>query len=254
MAEPIAVLTTTGLVFARVGALILGMPVFSADGVPKAIPVFSALGITLLIAPAMPLVATPESLGLLVAAVAGELFIGFLAGLTVRAIFASLAIGSEVMAMQMGLAMATMLNPLERQQAGPVGTMVSWGATMMFIGQDMHLRCLEGVALSFQAMPAGRWDADIALIRTLPEIIEVAIHLGVQLAGPVLALVFFVNVLVAILARLAPRMNVFFSIGMTLTSVFGVLIIVPSLPWMLAIHSAALANAVERLSMLWGVP
>ena len=103
-------------------------------------------------------------------------------------------------------------------------------------------------------MPAGRWDADIALIRTLPEIIEVAIHLGVQLAGPVLALVFFVNVLVAILARLAPRMNVFFSIGMTLTSVFGVLIIVPSLPWMLAIHSAALANAVERLSMLWGVP
>ena len=44
MAEPVAVLATTGLVFARVGALVLGMPVFSADGVPKAIPVFAALG------------------------------------------------------------------------------------------------------------------------------------------------------------------------------------------------------------------
>jgi len=254
VAEPVAVLATTGLVFARVGALVLGMPVFSADGVPKAIPVFAALGVTLIVAPAQPLVETPDNLGLLIFALAGELLVGLLAGLTVRAIFASLAMASEIMAMQMGLAMATMLNPLEKQQSGPVGSLASWAATLTFIAQDLHLRCIEGVAASFHTMPAGTWDPNLALLRHLPEALEAAVHLGVQLAGPVLALVWFVNVLVAMLARLAPKMNVFFSIGMTVTSVLGILMMAPSLPWILAVHSAALATAVERLGLAWGPP
>ena len=56
------------------------------------------------------------------------------------------------------------------------------------------------------------------------------------------------------LARLAPKMNVFFSIGMTVTSVLGILMMAPSLPWILAVHSAALATAVERLGLAWGPP
>ncbi len=254
MADPLAVLATTGLVFGRVGALVMGLPVFSATGVPRAIPVFVALGVTLVIAPAQPLVETPNSLGILVFALAGELMLGLLAGLTVRAIFAALAMASEIMALQMGLAMATMLNPLEKQQAGPVGALASWAATLAFIANGLHLRCLEGVAASFTVMPAGTWDPNLSLFKHIPEALEAAVHLGVQLAGPVLGLVWFVNVLVAMLARLAPKMNVFFSIGMTLTSVLGILMLAPSLPWMLAVHGAALQTAVERLAIAWGTP
>ncbi len=249
MADPLAVLATTGLVFARVGALVMGMPVFSAEGVPKAVPILGALGVTLLVAPAQPLVAAPTSLGTLIFALAGELMLGLMAGLTVRAVFAALAMASEIMAMQMGLAMATLLNPLERQQAGPLGTLASWAASLAFLANGLHLRCLEGVAASFAVLPAGSWDADLSSVARLPDALEAAVHLGVQLAGPILGLVWFVNVLVALLARLAPKMNVFFSIGMTLTSVLGVLMLIPSLPWILSVHEAAVLAAVQRLPL-----
>ena len=74
-----------------------------------------------------------------------------------------------------------------------------------------------------------------------------SVALGLQLAGPILVMVWLVNVLVAVLARLAPKMNVFFSVGMTLTSSLGILLLAVSLPWLIAVHHEAVRQAVAAL-------
>lgn len=251
MNDPLAMIATGGLVFCRTGGLVSSLPVFAAQGTPKAIPVFTALGVTLLVAPAIPLVPTPHHLGTLVFAVAGEIFIGAMAGLTVRTVFAALAMACEIMAMQMGLAIATMFNPLERQQSGPLGMMASWAAGLAFLTTGLHLRCLEILGASFSTLPPGSWGGQLDALELVPKAVESTIQLGVQLAGPILGLVWFVNLLVAILARLAPKMNVFFSIGMTLTSVLGILMLAVGLPWILAVHGATVEVAVAGLLGGW---
>jgi len=242
----LAVLATAGLVFCRVAGLVAGLPVFSAQGVPKAIPIFTAVGVVLLIAPTVSLIEAPSNLLVLVVGVASELLLGLLAGFSVRVVFAALHMGTELMALQMGLAMATMFNPLEKQQAGPLGTLASWTAGLAFLGTGLHLRCLEIVGRSFETLPPGG-GFDIDQLQLLLVGAEASIRLGVQLSGPILVMVWFVNVLVAVLARLAPKMNVFFSVGMTITSSVGIVLVAISLPWVMAVHGAAVAETVSGL-------
>jgi flagellar biosynthetic protein FliR len=249
----LAALATGFLVFCRVTGLVAGLPVFSAQGTPKAVPVFAALGVVLLVAPGIPVIDEPGSLLALVVGVFGELTLGLTAGLSVRIVFAALAMGTELMAMQMGLAMATMFNPMERQQAGPLGILASWLAGLVFLASGLHLRCLEIVAASFAVLPPGAAVNRVHFVQIV-EAVEASVHLGVQISGPILVMVWFVNVMVAVLARLAPRMNVFFSVGMTLTSSLGILVLAVSLPWIMVVHGAAVEQTVARLAGMWVAP
>ncbi len=252
MNDPLwALIATGGLVFCRVAGLVAALPVFGAEGTPKSVPVVLAAAVTLLVAPGLPLVAAPQHLGFLVVGVMGEVLVGGLGGLTIRAVFAALAMATELMALQSGLASATLFNPLERQQSGPMGTFASWAASLGFLSTGLHLRCLEAVGTSFQRVPPGAASVSSEGLQALVEAVEASVSLGVQLSGPILAMVWFVNLLVAVLARLAPKMNVFFSVGMTLTSVIGVYILAVALPWILLVEQAALTRAVMALPAGW---
>jgi flagellar biosynthesis protein FliR len=77
----------------------------------------------------------------------------------------------------------------------------------------------------------------------LLDAVAATVVLGVQLAGPVVALVWMVNCFVAVLSRLAPNMNVFFSVGMVMTNVAGIMLFGIALPYMLTVHIGAIAES-----------
>ncbi len=240
-------LLTAGMVFIRIGALLAVLPVISAREVPRAVPVFLALTMTMLIAPGMPVVdAALDGPGLLLG-VAGEVMLGSALGLGVRAIFAAMAMACELASMQMGLAMASQFNPLQLQTTGPLGTLCTWTVGLVFVMSGLHLRCIETVAHSFTTLAPGAVGFHSGALQVIVDAVGVSVSLGVQLAGPLILMTWMVNVLVGILGRLAPRMNVFLSIGMTLSSSMGVILIFFALPWMLVAHEAFLRESVIQM-------
>ena len=246
----IAVLVTFGLVFSRLSALLYSMPVFSSKGVPKHVAVLLALAVTMLISPTVPLSQGEFSIPFLLAAVAGEVALGMLLGLVLSAVFAGLSFACEVMAMQIGLAMATMFNPLQETTTGALGVLCSWLAGLVFLGLGLHLHTIEIVAESFASIPPGSLGMPVQGAPYIIDAVGMCIGLGVRLAAPILALVWLVNVFVAALAKLAPRMNVFFSVGLTINSVGGIALLAFSLPWIMAGHTAEMLQAlrvVERM-------
>jgi flagellar biosynthesis protein FliR len=74
------------------------------------------------------------------------------------------------------------------------------------------------------------------------------IVLGMQLAGPVLALVWLVQVFVMVLTKIAPRMNIYFSVGMILVNGAGLMLLGLSLPYLLKTHGEAMHYATELLT------
>jgi len=183
--------------------------------------------------------------------VISELSLGLMLSLSVMAVFAAMAFASELMSMQMGLVMASLFNPLQKQTSGPVGTLATWVSGMLFLGAGLHLRCVEAVGASFAWVPPGELSLPTAGVATVIGAVGSMFSLGLQLAAPLLAMVFMINVLVAVLARLAPRMNVFFSLGMTLTSGVGLLMLAVALPWLLMAHRAALEDAVRGVAQIF---
>jgi flagellar biosynthetic protein FliR len=230
-------------VFGRMGGLLLSLPMFSAQGVPRHVGVLGAFALTLVIGPLTATAAPLGSLAVLIGAFTSEVMLGLLMGSCVRAIFGALGLAAEVMSGQMGLAMATLFDPMMRSNQGLMGTLGSWIAGAVFLGAGLHLRAIEVVAGSFRVVAPGEVTAVLRGGPVLLDAVAATVVLGVQLAGPVVALVWMVNCFVAVLSRLAPNMNVFFSVGMVMTNVAGIMLFGIALPYLLTVHIGALAES-----------
>ncbi len=250
MVEPVF---TMVLAFSRLAAVLGNLPIFSTLNTPREALVLVTFGITLLVAPTLPVVAAPTSIGEMLVLVGVEVVYGFLVSLGIRAVFQALALAAELMSMQTGLAMAMLFDPMQVQQSSMVGLLATWLGAMVFLGLDLHLDVLRMLASSFAQVPPGHLAPHVDLAGALVATVGWHLTLGVRLSGPMLAMVFVVNVLVAILARLAPRMNVFFSLGLTATNLGGIGIFWLSLPWILFLHGDAMTRIVNALPRWLGL-
>lgn len=244
-----AMWVTAALVFGRMSALMLTLPVFSTVGLPRYVAVLLAVLLTLLVAPSVPLVDDP-TLGMAMVGFAGEMLLGASLGLVVRAAFASFSVAAEMLSRQTALGMSSFMDPVMNLGQSPLGIVASWLAGVVFIAANQHLRVLEVLAGSFDRVPPGG-AVDVSLLAdAVAGAVGTAIIVGVQLSGPLVALVFLVNVFIGILARLAPKMNVFFSVGMTLNSVVGIWLFAVALPWMLQAHGHVVDDAINGVVKL----
>jgi flagellar biosynthetic protein FliR len=241
---------TAGLIFVRCNGFLLTLPVFSTIGMPRHVVVMIGFALTALIAPLTPVIEAEPTMSVLVLGVVGELFLGASLGLVVRAVFSSLTVAAEVLGMQTAMGMAASLDPIMRNSQAPLGIVASWLAGLIFLSGNLHLHLLVLVSESFTMVPPGHLGGIKPLTSALVDATEVAIVLGFQLSGPLVAMVFLVNVFIGILSRLAPKMNVFFSVGMTLNSVVGIWLFGIALPWLLSAHDARLRLAVRTVAEL----
>ena len=236
---------TALLVFSRMGGLLMSMPVVSAAGVPKHVQVLGAVALTAVLTPVVPGIESPDSVGALILASGSEVGIGLLMGFIVSTMFGALHLATELMSVQAGFGMAAMFNPFAKATGGPLGSLAGWLAALGFLSLGLHHDLLILLGESFQLLPAGQLVQPGQAAPVVIELTGNVILLGVQLAGPVILLVWLLNIFVAVLTRLAPRMNVYFSVGTLMTPIAAILLFSISLPWLLEVHMNEMAGSLE---------
>jgi len=243
-------LVTALLVYGRLGGLMLVLPGVSARGVPKHVAALGGIALTATIAPVVPFAATPENLGTLIIGMASELFLGVMMGSAVAVVFGAFSLASELMEQEMGSRIPLGPDPFMFTQQGPLGTLASWLATLSFLMAGLHHEAIKVLGDSFHYLPPGGVTSLTGGGVVLMEAVGFSLFLGVRLAAPVLALVWMVNVFVAILVKLAPTMNVFFSIGMVMTNMSGLVLFGIGLPYLLIAHATALHEGLDAMVRL----
>ncbi|MCA9491496.1 MAG: flagellar biosynthetic protein FliR, partial [Myxococcales bacterium] len=178
--------------------------------------------------------------------------LGAAAGLIVRAVFASLALAGELMSMQMGLQMAQLFDPVQGTQQGPVSVLSTLLASLVFLQLDLHATVLLLLVRGFETVPPGTFDPLAVRGDLVIDAVGSTFRFGLQLSAPVLVLVLLINTLVGILGKLAPRMNVFFSVGPTLTTAGSIALLAQALPALLAAHADMLKDVLPSVVAVWG--
>ena len=247
-----AFLATTLLVFARHGGLMFTLPVISMAGVPKHVAVLLSMILSLLVVPHVQVAEPDLTLGLMALSMAGEILVGVLMGAVVAAIFGAAAMAADIMAMQMGFAMAMLFNPLAKSQQGAIAGLAAWCAGLVFLGSGLHMVCIGVLVDSFAVVPPGNVSDLLAGSHILMDAVAESISLALKLAGPVLVLVWLVNVFVAVLVKLAPKMNIYFSVGMILVNVAGLVLFGAGLPFFLSVHEKAILDATSKMALVIG--
>jgi len=201
-----------GLVFARVGALVMLMPGVGETAVPATARLGFALLLSLAIGPvvAAQMPALPESLGGLVGLVLRELIIGLMIGGVLRLFLSSLATAGEIVSLQTNLSFAQTANPLQAQPGGAIsGFLMLLGICLIF-ASGLHRVFIDAIVDSYQIFGPGRaipvQDAGALAIETVAR----SFALGVQLAAPVIVFALVFNIATGLIGRVMPQFQIFF--------------------------------------------
>jgi flagellar biosynthetic protein FliR len=188
------------------------------------------------VAPAVSVAAAPRTAAALVLAIAGEVFLGLALGFVASLVVVAARSAGELIGFAGGLSLAGAYDPAQGQQSTALGQFMDVTVTLLFMAVNGHHVVLRAIAASFAWVAPGQALAAPVVAGGLAALGGKLLRSGLELAAPVLAILFAVNVLLALLARVAPQMNVF-SVGAPLMVAAALLGVAEGLPWMVTTAS-----------------
>jgi len=223
------------------------MPIFSLRGASALPRALGALMIAAILTPVLPSGPIPATFSAMIGGIVGEMLLGTLIGGTIRIIFDALALAGQLIGSQTGQAAALQFDPTLNIAQGPIGRLAAMLAAATFLGADMHLQMILALGDSFHFVPPGAAADVVGASRAWIGLGEVMVITGFRLASPIIVLVFLINLFIAVVTRLSPQMNIFFSMGFILTIFGGEFIFVLSLPHILHEHHEMLRDVMDLL-------
>ncbi len=213
------------LVLARLAGIFTAIPLFGGERVPMMIRAAVVLAMTLVCYPLLRSKAPqlPMDTVSLVILVAREMLIGVTLGIISQAIFAAAEFCGQLVGMQMGFSMASMFDPT----MGQVPLMSVFQvllATLLFLTLNVHHLFIRAIIESYAAVPPGNWHMSAGLVTFLVKTTGEIFVLGVKLAAPVMVSLLATSVVLGIMARSFPQMNIFM-VSMPLNVGIGLLVL-----------------------------
>jgi flagellar biosynthetic protein FliR len=232
--------------FLRALALMTSLPVFSQRSVPMRVKV--ALAFFIAVAsqaslPAMPVVPLDSALAWIV--VVQQVLIGVSLGFAVRVVFAAVEFAGEVIGLQMGLNFAGFFDPVTASQGTASGRFFGTIVAFLFIIINGHLAIIAALVKSFNTFPVG--PEPFAFLRAVqPQVWGAEVFMiGLWIALPLVGMLLFVNLVLGVISRVAPQINIF-AIGFPITLGVGLIGMLLTLPLLQQPFTMALERMLDH--------
>lgn len=216
----------------RVGAAFIAAPVFSAVAVPVQVRIILAAAIAVLAMNSGAIV-PPEQIFSLTTflAIAQEALVGLALGFIVQIAFAAPLIASEAIGGSMGIGFATAVDPANGTSTPALGNFLSIVMTLLFLALNGHLILVDLVVRSYDTLPPGDAWLGAARFRNIAMFGGYAFSAGLLLALPVGFVLLCLNLIVGMLSRSAPALNLF-AVGLPASLVTGIVALAIAFPAM----------------------
>lgn len=216
--------------FIRIAALLMVVPIFSSVSVPARIRIGIAFILTLAIAPILQSAPKIDPVSLEgVLTTMQQILIGVVMGFALKMVFEAFLIGAHIVATQMGLGFASMVDPQNGVQSPVLGLLFTLMVTLIFLVLNGHLFMIQWVVKSFQTIPVGMTglpqDSYWRLVAWMKEVLGYA----VWIALPGIAALMSVNITFGVISRAAPQFNLFV-VGLPLSIAAGFFVLTLTVP------------------------
>jgi len=174
-------------VMVRASGLVMTMPVFSGNQVPRSLKVALGVMMATLAAPLLPAMdVKTDSLWWLIQVIFIELTAGVVMGFVCRFAFFALDVTGTLIANDLGLTMATVLNPGTNASSPITATLLYWLGVVTFFGLDMHHWILAFFIRTYSVLPIGAAHGSEELMRNALAHTSWILSAGIQVAAPIL--------------------------------------------------------------------
>jgi len=232
------------MIFVRAGAMLSIFPLFSATAIPVRMRIALAGFMSFLILPTLPVRVDVSDATLFgfVGVIISEISIGLLFGWLVRILMFSVTLAGHFISTQIGLQLGGMVAPGNEQPTEIPAVMLQMLAISLMVTLDMHYTLLVGFQQSYHLLPIGGGILSDRLFDDVTMMAGRTFLVAAKIASPIIAVGIVVNILLCMLARAVPQMNVFMES-------FGIRLLIGILLMGSVINMAALeiANYLHQL-------
>lgn len=199
------------LVFARMAGIILFNPLLSRNTIPAVLRTVIAFGITILIAPMVPLPESYDS-GMFdfLLYFGKEIFIGFLLGYVFNIFYYMLITAGDILDISFGFAMAKMFDPATNIQSAFTANIMNLLFILYFFATDSHLILIQTAVQSYELFSIGVEGLSLSsACEFAVDVFANAFNLAMRLGFPFIAVEFILEISMGILMKLIPQIHVF---------------------------------------------
>jgi flagellar biosynthetic protein FliR len=215
---------TLMLVFMRVLGLILFAPIFSSPVMPLSFRFYLVIAVTLLLSVSVrPPAEFPTTMISLATIMLSELLIGLVLGTFTQLIFVALQIAGQTAGTQLGLSLASVVNPQFDEQNSTTAVVYATVASLAFFGTGLDRELFRVVFDTFEVMPLGQVAAHASVFDFALGVLQQGMILSVRIAAPVTVALFLAELSMGFVGRTVPQLNVL-SIGFSVRIVLGLLV------------------------------
>ncbi len=195
------------LALARCGAFVAFCPPFNRRAIPRRVRAGLAVALSLAVGPRLAEQAVPLEAAPLVVSVVGQALAGFVFGAVVNLLFQAVPAAGSLIDLSGGFAMAQVYDPNTSTTVSLFARFYELVAITLLLVSDGHLVLVRGLLASFEAAPL-----TVDSVERMPAILRADVAglmvAALQIALPVVAVMFVTDLVLGLLSKAAPTLNV----------------------------------------------
>lgn len=229
------------LALARTAAWLMVVPPFSSRRtIPPTATIATAVGLSLLVAPVIPLSDLPTDVAGLLASLVVQVATGAAMGFVIALLLSTFSAAGSFIDLMGGVNLPPSLNPLGIDQTSALGQFYEQVAIVLLFASGGYLVMIDGFARSFHE-PVLTLTSTHLLEQILLVDLATFFLSALEIAAPILAVLFATQIVLALLTKAAPQVNVWF-LGMPLQIFLSLLLVAVGV----AVIPGSLSSLVTR--------
>ena len=223
------------LIFVRLLGFFRFAPVFCRKEIPALVKIPMAILVTVFIVPIMKPMEVLTQVDSFILSILLNFAVGAIIGYMARLIVIAVDCGAEMINMQMGLTSATTLDPSSSGQVSILSNIIALMGLLIFINLGGVYWLFKALMKSFEIFPIYAVSVPLAKIANMELLIKLSsntLYMGLQIASPILLATLAQDIILGVISRTAPQVNVF-QLSFLFKPVLGAAIMVWILPMLM---------------------
>ena len=219
------------LVLCRASGIMLTAPILSSIEIPDRVKVGLVCLLSLIMYPiaAQHVGALPAGVLGYVPLVLAELGLGLLMGFAGGLVLGAMRAAGSMAAQSIGLGMSDVSLPDDEDTADEVSTFFDIFCLLVFVALDGHHWFIQALAISYRDIPLGQAHLSPAIAAAMQTGLSKLFLFALRGVAPLMGIMFLVNVMLALMAKAVPQMNILF-VGYPVKVLFGVVALALTFP------------------------
>ncbi|MBN1547375.1 MAG: flagellar biosynthetic protein FliR [Syntrophaceae bacterium] len=239
------------LVLLRVSTIIVMMPILGHKTVPVRVKAGLSLIISFLIFPFVrqTIPAISPNLIPMIFQMAGEVMIGLILGFAVKIVFTGIQYAGELIGLQMGFSMANVLDPVNNINVSIISEMQYLMALLIFLSINGHHVFITAITDSYRILQPLGFHISGPLTQAILLYAKEIFVIAVKAAAPIIAVMLFANLGMALIARTVPQINILI-VGFPLQIAVGLIFLGLTMPIFLKVIETYFVSLEGQMNTL----